>query len=227
MGLSRNLPRLILLAWIPFAAGMVLPGCDRRPFYEYADEPYIQDLVDLGEETCMKKLHSVSPHTREVSLRAMAVIADRRATADPHARERIANALISHFSRERNVRLRSIIEGICLRRAGSRSDTVRDFLRKRIALAPAPGEACKSLALLRPDDARASIAPLLHHPCFEARYNAAIALTTIDDKHPVPALEKMLSAMREPDYPSQICGMPLDQCKRNLSERLRRMRNFE
>jgi hypothetical protein len=207
----------ILLCGLALAG---LGGCEKRPLYEYTDEPYIRTSQQLDEKRLQHQLQSIYRDERERALRAFAARgAEALAQGRTVEARRVGRLLMAHYRREREVRVRSSIVGICLRQLGLREDGVYAFLRERVAEGDCVSDACHTLVALQAPEAYDTIAPLVDHPRPDVRYEAALALSGLRDARVPAVLREVAASMKTDAWPPAIYGMPLSQCRVNLLSR--------
>jgi hypothetical protein len=199
-------------------------GCQRHALYEYDDEPYLAAYARRDTESLQALLRRPYWDEREIALRLMAGRA-RRLVESGRTEEggALVRTLLDHYrEHERDARVRSMIVGVMLRDAAVRSGAVREFLCERLARGECVIDACHTYAALGLPEAYDVIAPFLAHPRKEVRYEAALALTLLDDARTVSAIRRLLAQMQPPGWPRVLLGMPLAQRRAALRSRVSR-----
>lgn len=200
-----------------------LAGCRNYMWWDYRDAPYIAEMGKQGEQVVLSNINSIRREEREMALRLVADAAGnaRRRGSNVEA-DRLEEIILRRYRIERDQLVRAMIIRICAPLVGKGSTYMPDFLRGRIAAGEYPGHAALALAALCPPNAFMDIEPLTRHPAPEIRYQAAIALTVLEDPHGFAAANQVWRGMAGDSWPEKVEGMPRAEARNALALRIRR-----
>jgi hypothetical protein len=198
-------------------------GCTKNHMIDYGDEAYLKEYEGLSLEDAYKLLKSRYTDERIIALRIISLkVAALNEIADFISARKAVGIIIDHYASENDREVRSFLVEVTLRECGLNSGAVKDFLSYRIAEGDEAREAIYTYASLFPEKYRELFFQLWLHPDFSIKYHSAIMfISVIENKGDIERFKSLLKKEDWGKWPEMISGMPLAQCKKNLSSRIK------
>lgn len=208
---------LILLTLI----GAFTAGCGRNPVYEYTDEEYVCELLQSGEDACLKKLDTPYDDQRSIAIRTICRLTQQAMRAGKMVEAtRWHQILLAHFQKEHTPELKAFMLEVAFVEAGFTSPQLCALLREQMSEGAYLVEAMHAAAALRIPDVATYLTPFLEHPRYPIRVEAAMALLSLRDAATTPVLKAFIQSMQGVDWPARINGVPLPELRQTLEARL-------
>lgn len=198
-------------------------GCERRIFYEWRDEPYINPVYKQGEAEAKRRMGSCYPNERTIGLRALSVIGREALLAGDNKKAlEITELFIAAYMKEPSPQVRSVILAVCMRNVCAGNRMAELFLIRQLR-GGERASAAWTLAAMKSSWAFVHIkdAYIREHD-WGMKYEMLGSLWLLGDERGVEILQTALGQMQQPNspWPDKIHNMEKSMCVAALRSRI-------